>query len=358
MTNGHPVAGEPMTARDALNYYFETDRTPGSIVHGLVVDAVASDHPVRTHDDAVFFARGILDLHPLFRRRLHTVTANLSFPLWVDCDVTVADHVFVHHAHGDDDHDFLRRRVIDASRTPFDFGAPAWQLHFVTDLHGVPGVPAGGTVMLFKVHHSAIDGMGTTDLVHRMLAPAGTDTAGFDADSYRRTITPIPSTWSAARTLPKGLLRLGRAALARARAMRRLDPADRPVAHKYPATRFNTNTTPDMSFDLTWFELDLIRRIKSSVEGATVNDVIMTIVSLAISEYLGHDMPEHTLGASFPVNVRPISSGGDTANQLAIAVVDLATDVADPMDRLVAVSGAARERKAELARRVALLPPH
>lgn len=347
-----------MAARDALNYYFESDRTPGTIVHGLVVDTSRSTRSVRTHDDAVTFANAVLDLHPLFRRRLQTVTANLAFPLWVECEVAVADHVFVHRATGTDDHEFLRRRVVDASRTPVDFDAPAWQLHFVTDLHGVPGVPNGGTVLLFKVHHSAIDGMGTADLVHRMLAPANLDVEAFRADDFRRSTAQVPTTWSSLRALPRDLLRFGRASVARASAVRRLAPADRPQPHKYPATRFNNNTPPDMTFDLMWFDLDRVRRIKSAVDGATVNDVIMTVVSLGISEYLADEMPADTLGASFPVNVRPVSHTDDTANQLAIAVVDLATDVSDPLQRLADVSSGARARKAELTRRVQTLPPH
>ncbi|KQU36392.1 hypothetical protein ASG69_19345 [Rhodococcus sp. Leaf225] len=349
--------GEPMSARDAVNYFFESDRTPGTIVHGVVVDAGRSSRSVRTHADAVDFAAGILDTHPLFTRRLQTVTGHLAFPHWVDCAVDVGDHVFVHPAPAVGGHEFLCRRVIDASRTPMNFEVPAWQLHFVTGLRGVTGVPDGGTVLLVKLHHSAIDGMGTAALVHRLLAPAGSDTSTYADDQFRRTRSTVPTIGSALRALPRDAARLIGAVGTSVVATRRPGSPARPAGHKYPATRFNRNTPPDMTFGLTWFDLDRVRAVKARVPGATVNDVVMTMVSLAVSSYLGDEMPRDTLGASFPVNIRAIAED-ETANRLSIAVADLATDVRDPMARLQAISTATASSKAELVARTRDLPTH
>ncbi|MBY6685112.1 DUF1298 domain-containing protein [Rhodococcus sp. BP-149] len=360
-TRRHTSAvGEPMAPRDALNYYFESERTPGTIVHGIVVDAARSDGSLRTLADVERFARSVLDLHPLFRRRLRTTIADLAFPVWVECDVDVRAHVFVHDASAADEHPdhFLRRRVMDASSTPFDFDVPAWQIHLVTGLRGVPGVPEGGSVLLLKVHHSAIDGMGTTSLVHRMLAPPSADVSAHRNDVFDRESIAVPTPFAALRSLPREFAGFAGRGVRRWRAVRQLDPVQRPTAHHYPATRFNRNLAPDMTFGMAWFDLDRVRAIKSAVPGATVNDVVMTVVSIALSDYLGGELPATSLGASFPVNVRTVDTTGETANQLAIAVVDLFTDVADPVDRLRAVSAAARDRKSDLATRLRSLPSH
>ena len=53
-------------------------------------------------------------------------------------------------------------------------------------------------------------------------------------------------------------------------------------------------------------DLDRIKAIKSQVEGATVNDAIVSIVGGGLRKYLLHsdELPEVSLHCGAPINVR------------------------------------------------------
>ena len=53
-----------------------------------------------------------------------------------------------------------------------------------------------------------------------------------------------------------------------------------------PRTRFNAKMTPHRVLGATKFDFEAIRKIKNSVEGATINDVMLAIVSGALRKYL------------------------------------------------------------------------
>ena len=104
-------------------------------------------------------------------------------------------------------------------------------------------------------------------------------------------------------------------------------------------TRFNARVSPHRVFGAMNFDLPTVIAIKNSVAGATVNDVMMTIVSGAMRAYLKgkNELPAKSLVTGAPVNVRTDeekTSGGNVVSMMSIA---LRTDVADPLKRLQAV---------------------
>lgn len=345
------LRGEPMSARDALNFYFESTHTSALLVHAFVLDARDVPGAVRTQADAVAYARSVMHLDPIFTKRLHRVPLDLDFPYWVhDPDVDPSRHVFVHHQRPGDTM-AVRNTIVDISRTFFDFDAgPAWELHFLVDLHGIDGVPDGGSLFVIKFHHSAIDGVGASDLVSRMLAVEPAE------PSPPRAEVPVPSALRALRGLPRGIGKLVGALYATARAPRRSPDPTGPTAlsadphGKGPATRFNVDVEPDMVWDVAWFDLDRVRAIKTAVDGGTVNDVMLTAISLAFSDYLtGHgEPPKGPLRMSMPVNTRSMVEA-DTANRLAIMMTSMHADIADPVARLQAIHDSALVEKAYIA---------
>lgn len=340
-----PTHGRPVTTRDAFNLYLEAEHTKANLVHAFVVDVAAapSRHPgIRTHADAVDFARSVLHLDPIFTHRLYRYPADLALPFWIPSqDVDPSDHVRV-TVQTPGDVSIVRRRTEELSNRMFDLtGAPLWHIDFLVDLHGVDGVPDGGTVMIVKFHHSAIDGVGASDLISRMLSVTPADPR--PAMPLRR----IPTVAGAAAQLPRDLARLATAAVRYRRAPRTPVPTAGPV----PATRFNGEQSPDMVWDLTWFDLDRIKAL-SRQQSVTVNDVMTTIMSLALSTYLDErgELPDDDLSISMPMSTRSLVDS-HTANRLAIIRLGLHTTVADPVERLHAVhrsAGAAKAAVSEL----------
>ncbi|MGU3435728.1 wax ester/triacylglycerol synthase domain-containing protein [Actinomycetes bacterium M1A6_2h] len=343
-----PESGTPMTGRDALNYYFESPKTRAAVIATWVIDAAEATSPIRDHADALAFVAEFVDIDPMYRRRLRKVPGHLSFPVWVECDVDLGQHVFTSTPDIEDHSRYINDKIAALASAAPRFDIPPWAIHFVLDVRGVDGIPEGGMLIITHSHHSAVDGMGVAKLCTQILGTAPR-TAPSDAP-----LVTVPTAMQAARRVPGDIARFVSAFRTHSKAVRARreaeksagSPAPKPV--KRPATRFNRNLPPDMTYDQTPFDLARIRRIKSDLGNVTVNDVMMTVISLALSDYLGEvgELPAESLGTSIPMSTRSMNSNeAGNANQIAIVMLSLHTDIEDPVARLRAVHASAEAAK-------------
>jgi WS/DGAT/MGAT family acyltransferase len=102
-----------------------------------------------------------------------------------------------------------------------------------------------------------------------------------------------------------------------------------------PHTRFQAEVTPHRVLDGRVFDLEQIKRMRSLVDGATVNDVIVAIVAGGVRRYLdtkGEAPTEETIcGAPVDLRAGEESTGG---NDIAFLTVALGAEIADPVERL------------------------
>jgi WS/DGAT/MGAT family acyltransferase len=119
-------------------------------------------------------------------------------------------------------------------------------------------------------------------------------------------------------------------------------------ARAAPKTRFNGKVGAHRVFDAVPLKLADIRAIKETVEGATVNDVILAIVGGGLRTYLtGKDeLPTETMTAMAPISVRGEGEKAALGNLVSAMVVGLGTHIADPVERLRFVHDAAVNSKA------------
>ena len=89
-------------------------------------------------------------------------------------------------------------------------------------------------------------------------------------------------------------------------------------------------------FDAVGFELDDLRAIKETVPGATINDVVLTIVGGGLRSYLlaKDELPADPLIAMAPISVRSEAERGAAGNMVSGMFTTLGTDIADPIERL------------------------
>ena len=101
-----------------------------------------------------------------------------------------------------------------------------------------------------------------------------------------------------------------------------------------PPTPFNTSITNQRAFAGVSLPLDEVKAI-GKAHGASVNDMVLWLCSTALRGYLaeGRELPDKTLVAGVPISLR---AEGDTSsnNQVSGTVIDLATQVKDPLQRL------------------------
>jgi WS/DGAT/MGAT family acyltransferase len=115
-----------------------------------------------------------------------------------------------------------------------------------------------------------------------------------------------------------------------------------------PSTRFNTKLSMQRRIACTTLSLDRVKAVKQAFD-VKINDVVLTVISGAMREYLlaRGELPDRPLVAQVPVSTHTEASSA--GNQMTSTTVRLATDIADPAERLTAIYESSRGAK-EMAR--------
>lgn len=288
-----------------------------------------------------------LDRLPVFRQKLQRVPLDLDYPYWVDDENFDLEYHVRHIAlpkPGD-----WRQFCIQVSRIharPLALDRPLWEIYVIEGLDSFLDLPEGTFALVTKIHHAAIDIEGGNEITMLLHDAAPTASA-----------PPPPAPWFPERppgrlgTLRRGVLRSAGATLRLARPLGRALRAAAPAAltlagdlllrprSDMPATRFNAVVSPHRVFETRRFRLDEFKAIRGLVEGATVNDAVLAVCGGALRHYLAlHDeLPADGLNAMTPLYVRAEGAGAESAPALSWIRVPLATEVADPVQRLAAI---------------------
>jgi diacylglycerol O-acyltransferase len=284
----------------------------------------------------------------------------------------------LHHPVAVDDPDFdldfhLREITIDApggpaevdtlfarlAERPLDRRHPLWQLTLV---HGL----AGRQALILKYHHCLADGVAALTNFSNIYASAPPGTS-----AVRTSSTAENTTTSGPEPLPGRLRLLVHALLDHLRALGHLPHLalrTRRGLHKVKARRARTPVevpgfsgaapngplndafTVPRAYCRAAVSLAEVRRIKD-VAGVTVNDVVLAIVAGAVARYLDDHggLPDRPLLASVPVSYEaPDAPPRQAGNRFWSFTTTLATDVADPWERLTVISEVAAEAKEQL----------
>ena len=285
-------------------------------------------------------------LIPRYAMRLDEAPLGLANPAWIDDDAFDPDRhirrIAIPAPGGDAE---LCEVVGQLLSEPLDRGRPLWQMTLVEGLAG------GRTALVAKMHHALVDGMAAVDVSTVILDPSPEP---LDINPPPRTPPSKPG--RAARL--EGLTRLASAQLALPRSLAReavtrsMDP--RTYAHQMrsaaslagelarvrpqaPETRLNAAIGRDRVFALARCTLEEIKTVRRAT-GATVNDVLLTVVALMLSRFLGDGAPEQAV-ALVPVSVRTDDDDGQLGNRISTVFVDLPLTGA-PLERLERVSAA------------------
>jgi hypothetical protein len=88
-----------------------------------------------------------------------------------------------------------------------------------------------------------------------------------------------------------------------------------------------------------------VKRAKDKF-GVTLNDVVLSVTSAAVADYLRDrgELPDEPLRIAGPVNIRDESAEAASGNHFAFMMVAI-PDIADPVERLRAVSDLAKKSK-------------
>lgn len=337
-----------LSALDATFIYLESDHSPMAIGGVYVIDA--SDTPADfSYESWCTLVESRLALSNVFRERLVEVPWDLSFPYWVrDPGFDLDDHLPRATLAPPGGMSELMQLAADTWGRVLDRERPLWEITFVKGLDSIPGISRGSFALITKVHHAAVDGQASNEMMSALFdtTPVVRDIDVADTwepEQLPSTLDVITRSWSKAgkKALDLasfvGRVAAGTANLKTDRRLKQLEPPPRLLSA--PATIFNQTLNSRRTFWGKNFDFERIRAIRKAVPGVTINDVVLAVCAGGLRGYLSErgDLPAKPLVAMAPISVREKQEGGGNAmgNQVSAMLVSLATDIENAADRLV-----------------------
>lgn len=329
---------QPLSGLDSSFLFLEDPHQPMHVGSVLVFegsmnfDAFRETMAARVH------------LVPRLRQRLVMVPFGIGKPYWVEDPGFNLDMHLQHVAlPSPGNWKALRGLAARIFSTPLDRTRPLWEMTFVEGLNNIPQVPPGSVAIINKVHHAAIDGVSGADMMGILLDM--TKEPRQFSPPPPRAVPPMPNEMEVlahtARKIlgkPSEIKRVSgeiRDALKSAAKVQAKGIEAPPVPMSAPTTPFNHTITGQRIWNTALLELDRVKAIRK-VNGCTLNDVVLAICAGALRQYLEQkgELPEKPLIAMIPVSTRGDDEHGKMGNKVSAMMLDIATNVADPVERL------------------------
>jgi len=343
---------ERLSGLDATFLYIETPKNQLHMTGVLVFDPATMPGGY-SFDRMREFVRGRLPLSPAFTRRLAKVPFGIAHPVWVedpDFDVEAHLHRLACPAPGGPRE--LGELAGEIAGWPLDRSRPLWDMWFIE------GLEHGHVALVAKMHHATIDGVSGANLMMHLfdLEPDPAPAAAQDPPAPEHVPSELEllayGIWSRVRRpllLPGALAGTARGVFELTR--RRLQRGSAGMATPFtaPPTPFNAAITPHRNVAFTSVSLADVRAVKDAF-GTTVNDVILAVCAGAIRAWLEEHggLPDRPLIAGVPVSTRgEDEAAGFGANLISAMFVSLATDIDDPVERLLAIRESTKGAKEE-----------
>jgi diacylglycerol O-acyltransferase / wax synthase len=356
-----------MNGLDRMFVNVETDRLPMDMFGILTLDpSTAPDG----HDFARFRAEMAARLPkiPLFTRRAVSAPLGAGHEHWiVDPKFNIDRHLKHLGAPAPYDLAALCDLAVSLVDEPLDRSRPLWQMYYVD------GLTDGSAAILLRMHHAAIDGVGLTemldDLFHTAPLPMDPDLVAYEITGDRvpsqvemlirsvpdQVLAPIKLVQRSvpiAIPLVKGLVsRVSSAGRSASRPdTEEPSPAKESSSHEASSAPSRNllnrlTSTHKRSLAVASLSMTEVKRAKDRF-GVTLNDVVLSITSAAVGDYLRdrNELPDKPLRIAGPVNVRDDTAETASGNHFAFMMVSI-PDIADPVERLRTVSALTTESK-------------
>jgi diacylglycerol O-acyltransferase / wax synthase len=327
---------------DALFLYVEREGQPLNIA-----GVSAFEGEIKLGDFRAFVASK-LPLIPRYLQRVVFPPFDLGLPSWeLDRNFDIRNHIRkVTLKHGTEQE--LKSLAAKIVSTRLDRERPLWDFTLAR-------LQGGRTGIVTRIHHCLADGIAGVGAMNVIMdtTPAPPPIAPKQTEMEPQAPPKDPSAVlldglaksylslvTGALTLQTGLLNIAEEAVA--------NPANPPAEIlrlmselAAPAERlpFNTVCRGPQKFAWTQVPLADIKAVKNTW-GGTVNDVILTTVTLAFGRYAeqrGVDLKGRSLRIVIPVNVRGNGSATELGNKISFVPVPVPLDIRDPQELLAVV---------------------
>jgi diacylglycerol O-acyltransferase len=317
----------------------------GPASHMHIGAVLVFDGPPPQFDDYLDHVRGRLHLVPRYRQRLATPPLDSGRPLWAD-DPNFNLEYHIRHAAlpapGTEEQLFqLTSRIVSQQ---LDRSKPLWESWLVE------GLEDDHFALIFKTHHSLVDGVSGVDLATVLFDLAPTPApAPTDLETWQPKPEPSPAELLLAGV--RGAVNTTAGLVTRA-----LHAATRPASslgiirdaaeglgeivwaglNPAPATPLNVEIGPHRRYTVVRQQLDDYKEVKNAL-GGTVNDAVLSVVSGSLARWLrsrGVRTEGLEMRALVPVSVRGQDDRGSLGNRLTVMRGPLPVYIREPVARL------------------------
>jgi len=330
-----PMSSDRLTGLDSSFLHMER---AGAHMHVASVSIFDGEAP--SHAEFRDHIASRLHLVPRFRQKLRFVPFGQGRPVWVDDPhLNMEYHVRQTALPAPGSEEQLRNLAARIFSQQLDRSKPLWELWLVEGLTGDRFAIVG------KSHHALVDGVSGVDIT----------TVLFDLEEEPDNPPAMPPKWAPRpeptdiklladalherATSPREIVRGMRAALRGPRqVLRGVGATSKMVSAgmSAPSTPFNVEIGPHRRLAFVRTDLDLLKAVKNE-HGGTVNDVVLSVVTGAIGNYLrarGHDTEGLEMRAMVPVSVRAEEERGALGNRISAMMAPLPIWCEDPVERL------------------------
>ncbi len=335
---------EPISSMDATFLYGESPTSPMHVGSVTIVEGALSFDVFRR----IIASR--IHMMPILRKRLIYVPFDVDYPYLAD-DPNYDINLHLHHVALPKPGDWaaLRTMASDIFSQPMDMNKPLWSFTFVEGLNELSQVPKDSVAIISKVHHVAIDGVAGTSLMSILFDLHPDKDPIPDPKPFKAK--PLPNELSimakSALDFAKqplkfpGLIKGALASTVKAGMLTRVQHLEPPTsAFSAPRTSFNGIISARRKWNTSILSLDRIKNLKRIME-VTINDLVLAICAGALRRYLleKEELPGQPLISMVPISKRQKGKKKEKAqgNQLNVMLVQLATDIEDPLERLEAI---------------------
>jgi diacylglycerol O-acyltransferase len=335
---------ERLTGLDASFLYLEEPDTPMHVGGVLIFEA-----PAGGADALADLIAARLALVPRYRQRVAAVPGHLANPVWVDDpDFDLAYHLRRSALPRPGTEAQLFDLVSRLTSRPLDRTRPLWEAYLVE------GLSEGRVAVVTKTHPALVDGLSAIDIGQVLLdvdpdarapepsewrpqrPPNGAQLVWGALDEYVRrpsaavdaalgAVTDVRSTAARLSGSAAGLLRTAQKALLAA-----------------PHSPLNAPVGRSRRVAVARAQLEDLKKVRA-VHGGTVNDVLLTVVTGALREWL-LSRGEPVVGSTTVRALVPVSMQEDAlqGNRVSSHLIDLPVGEPNPRVRLTRLSYAMR----------------
>ncbi|MGH2957017.1 MAG: WS/DGAT/MGAT family O-acyltransferase [Solirubrobacterales bacterium] len=336
----------------SIDASFLTNETSNAHMH--VGAVLIFEGPPPDYEDLLAHVESRLSLVPRFRQKLAFPPMQTGRPFWIDDpNFNLRYHVRHSALPSPGSEEQLQNLVGRLFSQALDRSKPLWEIWLVQ------GLEKNRFALINKTHHALVDGVAGVDIA----------TVLFDLKPVPEPAEPddwVPRPAPASAELAaRGMMevvesplkltrRAAKAALQPMRATRKAIDAGEALAevawnfaNPAPDLPLNVEIGSHRRFYWTRAQLDDYKRIKDQL-GGTVNDVVLTVVSGALRNWLrsrGIATEGLELRALVPVSIRAEDERGATGNRIAAMRGPLPVYIEDPVQRLAVIRAAMGELK-------------